>query len=275
MPLSLFGKRTDVRDAHDKYANQEVAYLLQRIESYNGLVILASNQRANIDDAFVRRLQTIIQFPIPRPEERYEIWRKTFPPQIAISDDIDWRYIATRHELTGAGILNVTHYCAVDILSKQTRYLDLKGLEAARAAPATDEQVNKTTDEVKAICTKQSNDSVSAAKKDADEKAAAAKAAVDKLAVAEPDANKKAAVKDASDKADVAAKEAAMKALGTGHSCGVLWRDVEVVRVGGPPQLRFHGGAAARFARMGATGSLLTLTHSRNLAVAHVMLVRS
>ena len=72
-----------------------------------------------------------------------------------------------------------------------------------------------------------------------------------------------------------AAKEAAMKALGTGHSCGVLWRDVEVVRFGGPPQLRFHGGAAARFARMGATGSLLTLTHSRNLAVAHVMLVRS
>ena len=72
-----------------------------------------------------------------------------------------------------------------------------------------------------------------------------------------------------------AAKEAAMKALGTGHTCGVLWRDVEVVRVGGPPQLRFHGGAAARFARMGATGSLLTLTHSRNLAVAHVMLVRS
>ena len=72
-----------------------------------------------------------------------------------------------------------------------------------------------------------------------------------------------------------AAKEAAMKALGTGHSCGVLWRDVEVVRFGGPPQLRFHGGAAARFARMGATGSLLTLTHSRNLAVAHVMLLRS
>jgi holo-[acyl-carrier protein] synthase len=72
-----------------------------------------------------------------------------------------------------------------------------------------------------------------------------------------------------------AAKEAAMKALGTGRSCGVLWRDVEVVRVGGPPQLRFHGGAAARFARMGATGSLLTLTHSQNLAIAHVMLVRS
>ena len=128
---ALFGKRTDIRDAHDKYANQEVAYLLQRIESYSGLVILASNQRANIDDAFIRRLQNIIQFPMPRPEERYEIWRKTFPPQIAVSDDIDWRHIAARHELTGAGILNVTHFCAVDVLAKQSLRLDLKALEAA------------------------------------------------------------------------------------------------------------------------------------------------
>ena len=117
---ALFGKRTDIRDAHDKYANQEVAYLLQRIESYDGLVILASNQRANIDDAFVRRLQAIIHFPMPRPEERYEIWRKTFPPQISIADDVDWRHIAARHELTGAGILNVTHFCAIDVLAKQT-----------------------------------------------------------------------------------------------------------------------------------------------------------
>ncbi len=70
-----------------------------------------------------------------------------------------------------------------------------------------------------------------------------------------------------------AAKEAAMKALGTGHSRGVLWRGIEVVRFGGPPQLRFHGGAAARFAAMGATGSLLTLTHSRDLAIAHVLLL--
>ena len=72
-----------------------------------------------------------------------------------------------------------------------------------------------------------------------------------------------------------AAKEAAMKALGTGHSRGVLWRGIEVVRHGGPPQLRFHGGAAARFKAMGATGSLLTLTHSQELAIAHVLLLRS
>ena len=71
-----------------------------------------------------------------------------------------------------------------------------------------------------------------------------------------------------------AAKEAAMKALGTGFSRGVFWTGVEVVRRGGPPQLQFHAGAAARFAAMGATGSLVTLTHSRELAIAHVMLVR-
>jgi holo-[acyl-carrier protein] synthase len=71
-----------------------------------------------------------------------------------------------------------------------------------------------------------------------------------------------------------AAKEAAMKALGTGHSRGVFWTGIEVTRHGGPPHLRFHEGAAARFAALGANGSLLTLTHSRDLAIAHVMLIR-
>src|SRR5215213_10880819 len=71
-----------------------------------------------------------------------------------------------------------------------------------------------------------------------------------------------------------AAKEAAMKALGTGFSRGVYWTGIEVVRRHGPPQLQFHGGAAKRMAELGATGSLLTLTHSRELAIAHVMLIR-
>lgn len=128
---ALFGKRTDIRDAHDKYANQEVAYLLQRIESYNGLVILATNQRGNIDDAFARRFQTIIHFPIPRPEERYQIWRKAFPSQIEIAGDIDWRQVAARFELTGAGIINITHYCAVEALADQSLCIDFKRLEAA------------------------------------------------------------------------------------------------------------------------------------------------
>lgn len=71
-----------------------------------------------------------------------------------------------------------------------------------------------------------------------------------------------------------AAKEAAMKALGTGHALGVFWTGIEVVRRGGPPQLRFHGGAARRFADLGASRALLTLTHSRDLAIAHVLLLR-
>jgi holo-[acyl-carrier protein] synthase len=71
-----------------------------------------------------------------------------------------------------------------------------------------------------------------------------------------------------------AAKEAAMKALGTGHSLGVLWRDIEVFRSGGPPQLRFHGGAAARYNALKASGSLLTITHSQTLAIAQVMLLQ-
>ena len=72
-----------------------------------------------------------------------------------------------------------------------------------------------------------------------------------------------------------AAKEAAMKALGTGHSQNVLWRDVEVVRRGGPPQLHFHGGAARRFAAIGAQSSLLTITHSEALALAQVLILRA
>jgi holo-[acyl-carrier protein] synthase len=72
-----------------------------------------------------------------------------------------------------------------------------------------------------------------------------------------------------------AAKEAAMKALGTGHSQNVLWRDVEVVRRGGPPQLQFHGGAARRFAAIGAQSALLTITHSETLALAQVLILRA
>jgi hypothetical protein len=128
---ALFGKRTDIRDAHDKYANQEVAYLLQRIEGYNGLVILATNQRGNIDDAFVRRFQAIIHFPMPGPAEREEIWSKAFPKQIEIDPDINWQQIAARYELTGAGIINVAHYCAVEVLASQVYHLCFKQLETA------------------------------------------------------------------------------------------------------------------------------------------------
>jgi hypothetical protein len=114
---ALFGKRTDIRDAHDRYANQEVAYLLQRIEAYDGVVILATNQRGNIDDAFIRRFQSIVHFPMPGPTEREALWRGSFPPHIAQAADIDWAGLARRHELSGAAILNASCHAALQVLA--------------------------------------------------------------------------------------------------------------------------------------------------------------
>lgn len=128
---ALFGKRTDIRDAHDKYANQEVAYLLQRIENYNGVVILATNQRGNIDDAFARRFQAIIHFPMPGAAEREWLWQKTFPRQIETEKDINWRQVAEQFELSGAGIINVTQYCAVQALAQKKQSIGLKELLTA------------------------------------------------------------------------------------------------------------------------------------------------
>jgi AAA+ superfamily predicted ATPase len=126
---ALFGKRTDIRDALDRHANQEVAYLLQRIEAYNGLVILATNQRGNIDEAFVRRFQAIVHFPMPGPAEREAIWCKSFPPQIELAADVNWRAVAARHELSGASILNVSQYCALEVLASGSQHLDQQQLE--------------------------------------------------------------------------------------------------------------------------------------------------
>lgn len=113
---SLFGKRTQVRDAHDKYANQEVSYLLQRVESYNGLVILASNFKSNIDPAFVRRFQAIIHFPMPRPQERETMWRMAIPAKAPVDPTVDLRSLSRKYELSGASIMNVIQYCCLQVL---------------------------------------------------------------------------------------------------------------------------------------------------------------
>lgn len=115
---ALFGKRTNVRDAHDKYANQEVSYLLQRIESYPGLVILASNFRNNMDEAFTRRFQSLIYFPIPKASERLLLWQKSFPNQIEFASDVHFSTLAQRYELTGSNIINVVQYCCINLLAK-------------------------------------------------------------------------------------------------------------------------------------------------------------
>jgi AAA+ superfamily predicted ATPase len=116
---ALFGKRTNVRDAHDKYANQEVSYLLQRIEDYNGLIILATNMKNNIDDAFIRRFNAILKFSFPDANERAMIWRRTFPQQsVFIGGDAP--EMVKRFELAGGSILNVVHYACLKAIEKHT-----------------------------------------------------------------------------------------------------------------------------------------------------------
>ena len=103
---ALFGKRSEISDSHDRYANIEVAYLLQKMEGYAGAVILATNYRRNIDDAFVRRLDFVIDFPFPEAEDRKRIWRLLLPEEAPLADDLDIDFLATQFKLSGGSIRN-------------------------------------------------------------------------------------------------------------------------------------------------------------------------
>jgi len=109
---ALFGKRTNASDSKDRYANQEVAYLLQRIEDFPGIVILATNLKSNLDEAFARRFQSMIYFSMPRPEHRLKLWEKAFE-RCKLSDDVNLWKISTDHELAGGSIINVLRYCSL------------------------------------------------------------------------------------------------------------------------------------------------------------------
>ena len=130
---AIFGKRTNVRDAHDKYANQEVSYLLQRVESHPGLVILASNFKDNIDEAFTRRFQSLCPFELPSEKERKEIWLKNMPEQLQFSEDVDLDSIARKYDLTGSNIVNIIQYCSLQVLHQKsnilTRILLMEGIK--------------------------------------------------------------------------------------------------------------------------------------------------
>ncbi|OQP60572.1 AAA family ATPase [Niastella vici] len=122
---ALFGKRTGVKEAHDKYANQEVSYLLQRVEDFDGLVILASNMKNNIDDAFIRRFNTIIRFTLPAEDDRALIWKKSFPRHIAFSDGMDIPALVKKYELTGGNIINIVQYACLKALEKDRSSISL------------------------------------------------------------------------------------------------------------------------------------------------------
>jgi hypothetical protein len=102
---ALFGKRSEVKDSHDRYANIEVNYLLQRMEAYRGLAILATNRKGSLDSAFLRRLRFVINFPLPAPAQRERIWRGIFPQQTPLGE-IDWERLA-RFNLSGGSIQNI------------------------------------------------------------------------------------------------------------------------------------------------------------------------
>ena len=104
---ALFGKRSEVRDAHDRYANVEIAYLLQRLEAYDGLAILTTNLRGNMDDAFVRRLDFVLEFPMPDEPERLRIWNLALPTEAPLAPDVDLPFLAKKFRLSGGHIRNI------------------------------------------------------------------------------------------------------------------------------------------------------------------------
>ena len=104
---ALFGKRSEVKDAHDRYANIEVAYLLQKMDDHDGVVILATNLSKNLDEAFSRRMHYVVEFPLPNAIHREQLWRGMFPPQAPLADDVDFKFLSEQFQLPGGDIRNV------------------------------------------------------------------------------------------------------------------------------------------------------------------------
>lgn len=128
---ALFGKRTSTNTSNDRHANQEVAYLLQRIEDFPGTVVLATNLRSNIDEAFSRRFQSVIYFPMPTEELRAELWRKMLPKEWLGENAKELIDIAAKTELSGGSIANVVRRCALFLVVSKEKRLDMQMLRDA------------------------------------------------------------------------------------------------------------------------------------------------
>lgn len=137
---ALFGKRTKTESSHDRFANQEVSYLLQRVESHPGLVILASNFKTNIDKAFLRRFQSIIHFPFPEFEQRLALWKSCLPTQFRMEQNIDLRLLAGRYEFSGSHIVNVMQSACLKALSNKTDLITKDILNGAMMKEMTKEE---------------------------------------------------------------------------------------------------------------------------------------
>ncbi|WP_293707675.1 ATP-binding protein [uncultured Parabacteroides sp.] len=128
---ALFGKRNSTNTSNDRHANQEVAYLLQRIEDFPGTVVLATNLRSNIDEAFSRRFQSVIYFPMPTEELRAELWRKMLPKEWLGENAKELIDIAAKTELSGGSIANVVRRCALFLVVSKEKRLDMQMLKDA------------------------------------------------------------------------------------------------------------------------------------------------
>ena len=156
---ALFGKRTNVRDAHDKYANQEVSYLLQRMEDYNGLVILATNMKNNIDEAFIRRFNLVLKFPFPDQNQRAIIWQKSLPknavflkktiagdPPEVKDEEADIPAAMKKYELTGGNIINIVQYTcikAIEAMHEQGAAVPVAAVASPAKPPAANAPATK------------------------------------------------------------------------------------------------------------------------------------
>ncbi len=120
---ALFGKRTQTNSSNDRHANQEVSYLLQRIEDFPGVVILATNLRANLDEAFSRRFQTMIYFPVPGTTQRKQLWQQVFSPKTVLDGEVSLEELAKKYEMTGGAIINVVRYCSLMALKRNSNVI--------------------------------------------------------------------------------------------------------------------------------------------------------
>jgi hypothetical protein len=136
---ALFGQRTETQSSNDRHANQEVAYLLQRIEDFPGMVILATNLKENIDEAFFRRFQSALYFPMPDERLRYQLWQKMLPAEWLPENAADFLQKATEYKLSGGSMVNVIQACAIQLFGKIPPILTIERLKQAIVREQTKE----------------------------------------------------------------------------------------------------------------------------------------
>jgi SpoVK/Ycf46/Vps4 family AAA+-type ATPase len=120
---ALFGKRTQTSSSNDRFANQEVSYLLQKIEDFPGIIVLATNLKANLDDAFSRRFQNMVYFTMPDAKQREILWSKAFSNKSSFEKNVHLEEIADKYEIAGGSIINVVRYCSLKALKRNDTFI--------------------------------------------------------------------------------------------------------------------------------------------------------